>query len=344
MSMLPVIPRPDPDLCLRLRTAVDGLAKPPGSLGRMEEIAVRVGAIQGTLTPTVNRALLMVFAGDHGLTAEGVSRYPAAVTLAMVETFLAGKASANAFARAVNAEIKIVDAGIARALPDRQGLVQAAVRRGTRNAAVEPALTEADVHAALATGAALAQEEAAGGVDILAMGEMGIGNTASAALVMHALTGIALECCVGRGAGHDDAGLTHKLSVLRRTAARARTTEPLEALAEFGGCEVAMMAGAMIGGAAARRIVLVDGFISTAAALAAARLDPAVLDYCFFCHRSAESGHGLMLDALGVRPLLDLDMRLGEGTGALLAVPLVRAAARLLTDVISLEDVLNGAR
>ncbi len=342
MTIVPTIPPIDPALGVQLRAAIDGLAKPPGSLGRMEEIAVRLGLIQATLRPVVQRALLMVFAGDHGLTAEGVSRYPAAVTLAMVETFLGGKASANAFARAVGAEIKVVDAGIAQALPNRPGLVQAAIRRGTRNVAHEPALTESEVGAALDRGATLAGEAAAEGFDILVMGEMGIGNTASAALVMHGLTGLALEKCVGRGAGQDDAGLAHKLAVLRRASARAEVREPLRVLAEFGGCEIVMMTGAMLGAAAARRAVLVDGFISTAAALAAARLAPAVLDYCFFAHRSAESGHGLMLKALNARPLFDLEMRLGEGTGALLAVPLLRAAARLLSDVVSLEDILKG--
>lgn len=330
----------DPKLGIKLRAAVDGLAKPPGALGRVEDIAVRLGLIQNTLKPTARCARLMVFAGDHGLTAEGVSRYPAAVTLAMVQTFLAGRASANAFANAVDADIQVIDAGIAQALPDHPNYVQAALRRGTRNAAVEPALTGDEVQTALSRGAALAQE--AKGFDILVMGEMGIGNTASAALLMHALTGIPLHLCVGRGAGQDDAGLAHKLAVLQRTAARAPVKDPLAALSEFGGCEIAMMAGAMLGAASVRRAVIVDGFISTAAALAAARLTPAVLDYCFFAHRSAESGHGLMLDALQAKPLLELDMRLGEGTGGLLAVPLLRAAARLLSDVISLEEVLKS--
>jgi nicotinate-nucleotide--dimethylbenzimidazole phosphoribosyltransferase len=227
MTIIPTIVPVDAALGVKLRAAVDGLAKPPGSLGHMEDLAVRLGLIQGTLKPSVTRARLMVFAGDHGLTAEGVSRYPAAVTAAMVETFLAGKASANAFARAVDAEMKVIDAGIAQEFPARTGLVQAAVRRGTRSALDEAALTADEVHTALARGQALAGEAAAEGVDILAMGEMGIGNTASAALIMHRLTGIPLERCVGRGAGHDDAGLAHKLSVLSRCAARTSVAEPL---------------------------------------------------------------------------------------------------------------------
>ena len=343
MSILPQIAPIDPALGERLRAAVDALAKPPGSLGVIEDVAIRLGLIQGSMTPTAERALLMIFAGDHGLVAEGVSRYPAAVTVTMVETFLAGKASANAFARSVGADVKVIDAGIARELPSHTGLVQASVRRGTRNAAREPALTLAEVETALARGIALSREAAADGFDIIAMGEMGIGNTASAALIMHGLTGTPLPQCVGRGAGQDDAGLTHKLMILERAAARVAANGPLEALVEFGGCEIAMMTGAILGAAAARRIVLIDGFISTAAALAAVRLDPLALHACIFSHRSAESGHTLMLDALGAEPLLDLKLRLGEGTGALLAIPLVRAAARLLSDVASLEDVLRGA-
>jgi len=342
MTNRPTISPVDPALETRLRARVDGLAKPPGSLGRMEDVAVRLGLIQNSMTPKVQRALLLVFAGDHGLTAEGVSAYPAAVTTAMVETFLAGRASANAFAEAVQAELRVVDAGMATDVPDRPRLLKRNIRRGTCNAAVEPAMTAAEVESALSHGAALAKGAAEEGFDILALGEMGIGNSASAALVMHCLTGTPLAQCVGRGAGHDDAGLARKQSILARAAARAPGKEPLAVLAEFGGCEIAMMAGAVLGAAAARRVVMVDGFISTAAALAAMRIDPYARDYCFFAHRSAEAGHRLMLDALQAEPLLDLQMRLGEGTGALLAVPMVRAAARLLSDVATLEEVLKG--
>ncbi len=347
MIDIPDIPPLDAALGARLRAVIDGLAKPPGALGRIEDIAVRIGAIQGVMTPRAARALLMVFAGDHGLTAEGVSRYPAEVTAAMVETFLAGRASANAFARAVNAEMRVIDAGIARACPPSPNFVDVAVRRGTGNALHEPALSAAETDVALRRGIALAEGAAAEGFDILAMGEMGIGNTAAAALIMHALTGIPLDQCVGRGAGQDDAGLARKLSVLtraaRRAARRAAPKDPLAVLAEFGGGEIAMMTGAILGAAAARRIVLIDGFISSAAALAASRLAPACLDYCFYAHRSDESGHGRMLQAMNAEPLLDLGLRLGEGTGALLAVPMVRAAARLFTDVASLADVLGAA-
>ena len=339
----PLIAPLDSELRTKLQARVDGLTKPPGALGRMEELAVRIGLIQGRLQPEAQRAILVVFAGDHGLTEEGVSCYPAAVTLSMVQTFLAGRASANAFAKATDVEMWVIDAGIAGDFPHHPALVKLSVRRGTRNAAKEPALTATEVDTALSRGIELGKQTAAQGFDIIACGEMGIGNTASAALIMHRLLPLPLELCVGRGAGHDDAGLAHKLDVLQRAAARSPASTPLDVLAEFGGCEIAMMAGAILGAAAARRIVIVDGFISTAAALVAIRLNPLVQDYCIFSHCSAETGHTRMLQALGAKPLLNLDMRLGEGTGALLTVPLVRAAARMLSDVATLEEVLKGA-
>ncbi|MHB1206012.1 MAG: nicotinate-nucleotide--dimethylbenzimidazole phosphoribosyltransferase [Rhodospirillaceae bacterium] len=341
MISLPEFSPIDPALETTLRAQVDALAKPPGALGRMEGLAVRLGALRGQRTP-LERALLLIFAGDHGLTEDGVSSYPSSVTALMVDTFLGGRASANAFARAVGADVRVVDAGVAADLPAHGALVAAKIRKGTRNAAREAALTAAETEAALDSGMALARSAADEGYDILAMGEMGIGNTASAALIMHRLTGIPLDRCVGRGAGHDDAGLARKLAVLERAAARSDVADAFDVLRQFGGLEIAMMAGTILGAAAARRVVMVDGFISTAAALAAVRMARAALPYCVFSHRSAESGHCLMLEALDAAPLLDLEMRLGEGTGALLAIPLVRAASRLLTDVASLEDVLKG--
>lgn len=338
--ILPTVTPVDHEQAEKLRALIDGKAKPPGALGRIEELAARLGLIAGDRP--LDKALLLVFAGDHGLTAEGVSAYPASVTQAMVATFLAGKASANAFARAVGAELRVVDAGVDAELPAHPNLLSEKVRRGTRNAAVEPALTSDEVARALATGARLARDAAVEGFDILAFGEMGIGNTASAALLMHRLAPAPLADCVGRGTGHDDAGLARKLATLERAAARSDATDPLEVLAQFGGLEIVMMTGAVIGAASAKVPVLVDGFIASASALAAIRLAPAARDYCVFCHRSAEQGHRRMLEALEVEPLLDLGLRLGEGTGALLALPAVRAASRLLSDVASLDDVLHG--
>lgn len=338
---LPIVIAVDRTRTAALRATIDGKAKPLGALGRVEDLAVKLGLIADT-PPAFEKALLLVFAGDHGLTAEGVSSFPPAVTQAMVATFLAGRASANAFAAAIGAELRVVDAGVDGDLPAHPALLTEKVRRGTRNAAVEPALTRDEVGEALVRGARIACDAVAEGFEILALGEMGIGNTASAALIMHRLAPAPLADCVGRGAGHDDEGLARKRAVLERAAARVDATQPLEVLAQFGGLEIVMMAGTILGAASAKVPVLVDGFIGSAAALAAIRLEPAVRDYCIFCHRSAEQGHRRMLEALAVEPLLDLGLRLGEGTGALLALPIVRAASRLLSDVASLDDVLNG--
>lgn len=340
---LPIIPPLDAELGPELRARLDGKAKPPGSLGRLEDLAITVGLIQNTSNPHIERAVLLVVAADHGLTEEGISSYPAAVTAAMVRTFLAGRASANALARAVGAVVRVVDAGVASDLPAHPDLRVEKVRRGTRNAAREPALTRDEVENALARGVALAMAAADEGADAIALGEMGIGNTACASLLMHRLLPAPLDLCIGRGAGQDEAGLARKTEAIGRAAARSAASEPMDVLCEFGGLEIITMAGAILGAASRRRPVLVDGFIGSAAALVAIRLAPAARNYCIFAHRSAERGHAAMLDALGAEPLLDLGLRLGEGTGALLAVPLLRAAARLLTDVADLSEVLSGA-
>ena len=325
-----------------IRAHLDAQARPPGSLGRIEDLAVRLALIRQALTPRVEKATLLIFAGDHGLAEDGVSRYPAEVTQAMVATLLAGKATANAFAREVGAEVVVVDAGVDADLAPHPGLVPAKVRKGSRNAAREPAMTPDELTLALARGREQAIEVINGGTDVIALGEMGIGNSASAALLMHRLAPAPLADCVGVGAGQDAAGLAHKLTVLTRATDRSDATDPFEVLRQFGGLEIAMMAGAIHGAAERSTPVIVDGFICTAAALAAIRLRPEARHVCLFAHRSAEAGHRRMLEALDARPLLDFDLRLGEGTGALLAVPLLRAAAALLTDVASLDDVLAG--
>jgi nicotinate-nucleotide--dimethylbenzimidazole phosphoribosyltransferase len=336
------IPPLDRALEPALRAKLDGLAKPPGSLGRMEALSLQLGLIQQRLDPAVQRAILFVFAGDHGLTQEGVSSYPASVTIAMVQSFLAQRASANAFARATDTEVRVVDAGVSADLAPHPSLLDAKIAPGTNNAAREPAMTQAQCEAAIARGAAIAADAATEGFDVIALGEMGIGNTSSAALIMHRLAPAPLAACVGVGTGHDAAGLAQKLATLERAAARTAVSEPLAVLAEFGGFEIAMMTGAILGAARAKTAILVDGFIASSAALAAIRLAPEVLPYCIFAHCSAEAGHRLMLDSLGAQPLLDLGLRLGEGTGGLLCVPLLRAAARILTDIASLDDVLRG--
>jgi nicotinate-nucleotide--dimethylbenzimidazole phosphoribosyltransferase len=332
----------DGALISRLRAAVDAKAKPLGAMGRLEALAVQLGAIQNRMDPHVGKGVVLVFAGDHGLTDAGVSAFPKAVTAAMVGLFVSGRACISALAGPAGMDVRAIDVGVDAELAPHPSLTLAKVRRGTRNAAEEAAMTAAECVAALEAGAAAARAAVAEGCDLIALGEMGIGNTASASLLMHRLAPAPLEACIGVGAGHDAAGLARKVEVLNRAAARTPAVEPFEVLRQFGGLEIAAMAGAALAAAEARRPVLVDGFISTAAVLTAIRLQPALAPYCIFAHGSAERGHRLLLERLGARPLLELEMRLGEGTGAALAAPLVRAAARLLREVADLSEVAPG--
>jgi nicotinate-nucleotide--dimethylbenzimidazole phosphoribosyltransferase len=332
----------DSSLAPQFRTRIDGKAKPLGALGRLEDLAVQLGSIWHPLPPRTKRATMFVFAADHGIAAEGVSLYPASVTAAMVATYLAGRAGVNVLARACGVEVQVVDAGVDADLPAHPELISVKARRGSRNAAQEPALTHQETRDCLARGAGIAADAIKAGTDIVAIGEMGIGNTTSAALLMHRLAPAPLADCVGAGTGLDADGIARKLAVTQRAAARSAATLPLEVLAEFGGYEIAMMAGAVLGSAMRRRPVVIDGFIATVAALVAIRLQPAARGYCVFSHRSAERGHGLLLDALDAKPYLDLGLRLGEGTGAVMAVPLLRAASGILTEMADLSDVMAG--
>jgi nicotinate-nucleotide--dimethylbenzimidazole phosphoribosyltransferase len=327
----------------KIRALIDGKAKPLGSLGRLEDLAVQLGLIWHPLPPRTGRAVVFVFAADHGIAVEGVSLYPASVTRAMVATYLAGRAAVNALAKALGVEVQVIDAGVDADISAHPGLIDAKIRRGSRNAARESALTPREVSDCLARGASIVAASIDAGTDVVAIGEMGIGNTTSAALLMHRLAPAPLADCVGAGAGLDAAGVARKLAVAERAASRSDATSPLEVLAEFGGYEIAMMAGAVLGSAERRRPVIIDGFIATVAALVAVRLQPAARGYCVFSHRSAERGHASLLDALGAKPYLDLGLRLGEGTGAVMAVPLLRAAAGILTGMADLSDVLAGA-
>lgn len=323
-----------------LRRALDRKAKPLGSLGRIEALAIQLGTLQDTLRPRVEDPVVLVFAGDHGAVASGVSAYPSAVTAAMVRTYLAGRAAVNLFAQQADARVLVVDAGVAAELPAHPGLVAAKIGWGTRDWAHGPAMTLGDAKACLREAAAIVDRLTDGGCTVLALGEMGIGNTASAALLAHKVGGLPLDSLIGRGAGLDDAGLAQKRAVAARGAARTPARlAPLDALAEYGGFEVAMLAGAILRAAERRVCVVVDGVIVTAAALLAHAMELRCLAACVFAHRSAEPGHDAMLAYLGARPLLDLGMRLGEGSGAALALPLLRAAAAVLSDMAELRDV-----
>ncbi|MBE2259129.1 MAG: nicotinate-nucleotide--dimethylbenzimidazole phosphoribosyltransferase [Rhodobacteraceae bacterium] len=321
-----------------LQARIDGKTKPPGSLGRLERLALQIGQVQQSLTPSLDHPQLLVFAGDHGAAGAGVSAYPPEVTWQMVENFLAGGAAINVFARQNGLSLQIIDAGVAHDFGVRPGLVDAKIAAGTHNYLEQPAMSASERDTALARGAAIARGLADQGCRVLAFGEMGIGNSAAAALLTHHLTGTPLADCVGRGTGLDDAGLARKQRLLAqatRRAALAPEADALTVLAEFGGFEIAMIAGAMLAAAERRVLLLVDGFIVTSALLVAAAIAPNIGDYCVFCHRSAEPGHLAQLHALHAEPLLDLGLRLGEGTGAALAWPLVRAAAAFLNEMAS---------
>jgi nicotinate-nucleotide--dimethylbenzimidazole phosphoribosyltransferase len=335
----PSLPTLSNTLHTSLIEKIAGKAKPLGSLGRIEDLSIQIALIQATPTPQVNQIEAFVFAGDHGMNADGVSAFPSAVTGLMVHTFLANKASVNAFAQGCDVEVRVVDAGVDAELTDHPKLIQKKIRKGTRNAAHESALTLEEVHQALQAGIDIAHQSNA---DALIIGEMGIGNTASAALLMHRLAPAELDDCIGMGAGHDESGLRRKIALITRAAARTETKDPMQVLQEYAGLEIVMMAGALIGGASQKKIMIVDGFISSAAALAAIRLVPSIREYLVFSHVSAERGHRLLLDLIKAKPLLDLGMRLGEGSGGVLVAPMIRAAAHLMTRTASLKDVLEG--
>jgi nicotinate-nucleotide--dimethylbenzimidazole phosphoribosyltransferase len=331
------IPPVGHDLDAALRARIDAKTKPPGSLGFLEHIAFQLGVIQQSTTPEIRDPHIFVFAGDHGITAEGVSPYPSEVTRQMVLNFLAGGAAINVFARLNQLSLRIVDAGVDGDFPDHPTLIQRKIARGTANMLHQPSMTVDQCARAMQQGAGLVEERDA--CNLIGFGEMGIGNTSSAAVLMYGVTGIPLEKCVGRGTGLDDPGLAHKRAVLQKAVERHGVPEdPRALLATYGGFELAMMTGAMLAAAQQRMTLVIDGFIVTAALLIAQKIAPNITDYCIFAHRGEERGHGAMLDYLGVRPLLDLDLRLGEGTGAALAVPLIRAAAAFMNEMATFED------
>ena len=330
------IPPFDDALHARLQAAVDSKTKPLGALGRLESLAVQIGLIQNTEAPALIRPAMVVFAADHGIAHSGVSAYPQAVTAQMVLNFIAGGAAVNVFCRQHGFALEVVNAGVAAPLwaVDTPGLVDAPVGPGTRNFAEQPAMTADERGRAMALGAQRVAHHAALGTNVIALGEMGIANTASAACLMARLADLPVAQCVGRGTGLDDAGVAHKRAVLEAAMAKhADVRDPLDVLACFGGFEVAAMTGAVIEAAQRRMVILVDGFIATAAVLVAGRLAPDVLRYCVFADVSEERGHRALLDALDARPLLSLSLRLGEGSGAVLAYPLVVSAVAFLREM-----------
>ena len=318
----------------------DILTKPQGSLGRLERLSIQVAGITGQVRPRLVHKVITTMAGDHGVVAEGVSAYPQEVTAQMVYNFLRGGAAINVLARHVGARVVVVDMGVAVDLAPHPELVTKKVAKGTGNIAREPAMTREQAIQAILNGAAVVEAELEKGLDILGTGDMGIGNTTPSAAIAAAITGRAAAEIVGRGTGVDDAGLARKVAVVQKALAlhRPDPQDGLDVLAKVGGFEIGGLAGAILAAAAHRKPVVIDGFISTAAALIAVTLAPQVRPYLIAAHRSQEKGHRIMLDWLGLEPVLDLDLRLGEGTGAALAMSIVEAACKVLDEMATFAE------
>nr|WP_315240349.1 nicotinate-nucleotide--dimethylbenzimidazole phosphoribosyltransferase [uncultured Albidiferax sp.] len=322
-----------PALRQALQTKLDQKTKPLGSLGGLEALALQLGEILGTEAPQLVQPQLVVFAGDHGLAARGVSAYPSDVTWQMVENFLAGGACVSVLARQHGMALTVVDCGVRHDFAPRPGLLDYKIAYGTADTLEGPAMDALDCERAVAQGRAIVKGLPG---NVLLLGEMGIGNTSAASLLMARLTGLPIAECTGAGTGLDAAGLERKVAVLAQVLERhAAVHDPLHAMEVFGGFEMATMLGAVLQAAQERRVVVVDGFITTAVVMVAHALQPLVLQRCVFAHRSGEHGHGQMLHHLGAKPLLDIGLRLGEGSGAALAWPLLQSACLVLEEMAS---------
>jgi len=334
------ITSPDDLLRKALQHKIDSKTKPPGSLGKLEKIALQIGLIQQTLKPSLVDPAIIVFAADHGIVQEGVSPYPQEVTRQMVMNFLHGGAAINVFCRQHDIDLHIVDAGVnADFNDDLTELHRQKISYGTANILQGSAMSLAQAQQSIESGADAAGKFPRQHCNIIGFGEMGIGNTSSAALIMSACTALPIEACTGRGTGLDDTALNHKIAILKQAQLKNGIPEtPLEILATYGGFEIGQIVGAMLRSAEKKRIILVDGFIASAAYLIAEQLEPRIRDYCIFCHQSHERGHQKLLSFLNVTPLLHLDMRLGEGTGVAVAYPIIRSAVEFLNTMASFES------
>ena len=330
----------DRRLLAQAQARLDRLTKPIGSLGRLEELAARYVMITGEMKPKVPRGTVFTFAADHGVTAEGVSAYPSAVTPQMVLNFLRGGAGVNVLARHVGIEVRVVDIGVAFDFEGVSGLIHKKVMPGTKNMLVESAMSPAQAEQALQVGIDLATEAGRQGIGLIGTGEMGIGNTTASSAIAAVMTCRPVSEVTGRGTGIDDASHAHKVDVIQRTLDlhRLDSTNAMEVLAKVGGLEIGGLAGLMLGAAEARIPVVLDGFIAGAAALIAVGLQPHCKDYLIASHRSVERGHQAILDHLGLNPLFDLDLRLGEGTGACLGMSLVFSAIKIFTEMATFDE------
>lgn len=331
-------PRPE-TLAASLKTKIDQKTKPLGSLGQLESLALQIGLCLDSLTPCLNKPCIIIFAGDHGVAEAGVSAYPQTVTAQMVNNFLSGGAAINVLAKQHNLELIIVDAGVNADLASHSRLIDAKIGKGTKNFLTQPAMTDQECIQAIEAGAKLVFQQYQNGCNCIGFGEMGIGNTSSAALLMHCLTATPLVQCVGRGTGLNDDQLQNKITVLQQALNHHKVkAEHLNVLATFGGFEIAMMVGAYLKAAESRMLILVDGFIATSALLVAVKLSPRVLDYCIFSHASSELGHQTLLNQFNARALLNLDLHLGEGSGIALAYPLLQSAVAFLNEMATFDE------
>jgi nicotinate-nucleotide--dimethylbenzimidazole phosphoribosyltransferase len=324
----------------RVQARQDTLTKPQGSLGRLEALSIQVAGITGQALPKIEDKVVVTMVGDHGVTAEGVSAYPSEVTTQMVYNFLRGRAAINVLARHVGARVVVVDIGVAQELESHSDLVSRKVALGTRNMAHGPAMSSAEAIRAVEVGIEVVERELVKGMDIVGTGDMGIGNTTSSSAIVAAFTGAPVAQVTGRGTGIGDKQLQQKIEVIERALMvnRPDPADALDVLAKVGGFEIGGIAGVILGAAAHHIPVILDGFISGAGALIAVGVAPQVRDYLIAAHRSVEVGHSLVLERLGLKPLLDLDMRLGEGTGAALGISLVEAAVKVLNEMATFAE------
>lgn len=322
----------------RLRQKIDGKTKPLGALGRLETIALEVGVIQNTLSPSIRKPTILVFAADHGLTEENISPYPKDVTWQMAMNFVAGGAAISVFCRHNGIALKVIDAGVDYDFPPGCPIIPAKIARGSRNMRQEPAMSLGQCEEAMARGRGFVRHEAENGCNTIGFGEMGIGNTSASSLLMHRFTGLPIETCTGAGAGMQGEQLGHKQRVLKEISEKYDPATPLETLATFGGLEIAMMTGAFLEARSRGMVMLIDGFIATVSLLAACQFDPSAARNALFCHLSDERGHAVLLEHFQARPVLQLGMRVGEGTGAAVALPVIQSAVAFLNEMASFEE------
>ena len=339
-STLQAIQPPDCTLLSQAQSRLDCLTKPVGSLGRLEELAAQYVAIRGDLTPTIPEAMVMTLAADHGVVAEGVSAYPSSVTAQMVENFLVGGAAVNVLARHVHAQVRIVDMGVASNLQEAKGLILKKIGHGTQNFCKGPAMSRREALQALETGIDLAKEAYDEGIGLVAIGDMGIGNSTASAAITAVMAGHSVAMVTGRGTGLDDVGLAHKVKIIEQALAcnQPQSHDAIDVLSKVGGYEIGGMAGIILGAAACRIPIVLDGFIACASALLAVGLNPVCREFLVASHLSVEQGHRLVLDHLKLQPLLDLQLRLGEGTGACLAIGLIQASLKIYLEMATFEE------